>query len=83
MCSHSVIPSEVEQSLDPMPDEGKTLEERTQTTDLERLRHSASHVLAPAILKIWPEAQFAAEPPVKTVFIMASIFPTAFFPSSL
>ena len=63
-----VIPSEVEESLDPMPDERKTLEERTQMTDLERLRHSASHVLATAILKIWPEAQFAAGPPVENGF---------------
>ena len=37
-------------------------------TDLERLRHSASHVLATAILKIWPEAQFAAGPPVDNGF---------------
>jgi len=51
-----------------MPDERKTLEERTQMTDLERLRHSASHVLATAILKIWPEAQFAAGPPVENGF---------------
>jgi threonyl-tRNA synthetase len=37
-------------------------------TDLERLRHSAAHVLATAILKIWPEAEFAAGPPVDTGF---------------
>jgi threonyl-tRNA synthetase len=37
-------------------------------TDLERLRHSTSHVLATAILKIWPEAQFAAGPPVENGF---------------
>jgi threonyl-tRNA synthetase len=37
-------------------------------TDLERIRHSAAHVLATAILKIWPEAQFAAGPPVETGF---------------
>jgi threonyl-tRNA synthetase len=43
-----------------MSDERKTLEQRTQMTDIERLRHSASHVLAAAILRIWPEAQFAA-----------------------
>ena len=43
-----------------MTEERKTLDERAQMTDLERLRHSASHVLATAILKIWPEAQFAA-----------------------
>jgi threonyl-tRNA synthetase len=51
-----------------MSDERKTPEERAQMTDLERLRHSASHVLATAILKIWPEAQFAAGPPVENGF---------------
>ncbi len=51
-----------------MAEERKTLEQREQMTDLERLRHSASHVLATAILKIWPEAQFAAGPPVETGF---------------
>jgi threonyl-tRNA synthetase len=51
-----------------MSDERKTPEMRAQMTDLERLRHSASHVLATAILKIWPEAQFAAGPPVENGF---------------
>src|SRR5213595_2108889 len=51
-----------------MSDERKTPEMREQMTDLERLRHSASHVLATAILKIWPEAQFAAGPPVENGF---------------
>jgi threonyl-tRNA synthetase len=51
-----------------MSEERKTLEQRAQMTDLERLRHSASHVLATAILKIWPEAQFAAGPPVENGF---------------
>jgi threonyl-tRNA synthetase len=51
-----------------MNEERKTLDERAQMTDLERLRHSASHVLATAILKIWPEAQFAAGPPVENGF---------------
>jgi threonyl-tRNA synthetase len=37
-------------------------------TELERIRHSAAHVLATAILKIWPEAQFAAGPPVDNGF---------------
>ncbi|MEI8388123.1 MAG: threonine--tRNA ligase, partial [Verrucomicrobiota bacterium] len=36
--------------------------------DIERLRHSCAHVLATAILKIWPEAQFAAGPPVENGF---------------
>src|SRR5438034_8896320 len=51
-----------------MNEERKTPEMRATMTDLERLRHSASHVLATAILKIWPEAQFAAGPPVENGF---------------
>src|SRR6187399_740026 len=51
-----------------MADERKTLEQRAQMTDIERLRHSTAHVLATAILKIWPEAQFAAGPPVENGF---------------
>jgi threonyl-tRNA synthetase len=51
-----------------MAEERKTLEQRNQMTDLERLRHSAAHVLATAILKIWPDAEFAAGPPVDTGF---------------
>ncbi len=39
-----------------------------QMTELERLRHSCAHVLATAILKIWPDAQFAAGPPVDQGF---------------
>src|SRR5438270_8942867 len=51
-----------------MSDERKTPETRAEMTDIERLRHSAAHVLATAILKIWPEAQFAAGPPVENGF---------------
>ena len=51
-----------------MEDERKTPEMRAQMTDVERLRHSTAHVLATAILKIWPEAQFAAGPPVDNGF---------------
>src|SRR5438132_13200990 len=51
-----------------MQEDRKTPEDRAQMTELERLRHSAAHVLATAILKIWPEAQFAAGPPVDNGF---------------
>jgi len=51
-----------------MEQDRKTLEQRAQMTDIERLRHSAAHVLATAILKLWPEAQFAAGPPVENGF---------------
>jgi threonyl-tRNA synthetase len=37
-------------------------------TDIETLRHSCAHVLATAVLRIWPEAQFAAGPPVDNGF---------------
>lgn len=37
-------------------------------TELETIRHSTAHVLANAILRIWPEAQFAAGPPVENGF---------------
>jgi threonyl-tRNA synthetase len=48
--------------------ERKTLDERNRMTDLERIRHSCAHVLATAIAKLWPDAQFAAGPPVETGF---------------
>src|SRR2546423_2761516 len=51
-----------------MSDERKNPEERAQMTELERLRHSAAHVLATAILRLWPEAQLAAGPPVENGF---------------
>src|SRR6266446_6157280 len=51
-----------------MNEDRKTPEMRAQMTEIERLRHSASHVLATAILRIWPEAQFAAGPPVENGF---------------
>src|SRR5215212_9857274 len=51
-----------------MADDRKTPEQRAQMSDIERLRHSAAHVLATAILKIWPDAQFAAGPPVENGF---------------
>lgn len=37
-------------------------------TELERIRHSCAHVMATAILRLWPEAQFAAGPPVENGF---------------
>src|SRR5665213_491360 len=50
------------------PKERKALDDRAKMTELERIRHSAAHVLATAILKIWPDAQFAAGPPVENGF---------------
>jgi threonyl-tRNA synthetase len=50
------------------PPERKSLDQRNKMTDLERIRHSCAHVLATAIAKLWPDAQFAAGPPVENGF---------------
>jgi threonyl-tRNA synthetase len=46
----------------------KSLDERAAMSDIERLRHSAAHVMASAILRIWPDAQFAYGPPIDSGF---------------
>jgi len=43
----------------------KTLDDRNRMTELERLRHSCAHVMATAILRLWPDAKFASGPPVE------------------
>src|SRR5215472_12375624 len=48
--------------------ERKSLDDRAKMTELERIRHSCAHVLATATLRLWPEAQFAAGPPVENGF---------------
>ena len=50
------------------PSERKTPDERNKLTDLERLRHSCAHVMATAILRLWPDAQFASGPAVENGF---------------
>jgi threonyl-tRNA synthetase len=51
-----------------MQDDRKSLDDRNKMSDLERLRHSCAHVMATAILRLWPEAQFAAGPAVENGF---------------
>ncbi len=48
--------------------ERKTLDDRNRMNDLERLRHSCAHVMATAILRLWPDAQFASGPAVENGF---------------
>jgi threonyl-tRNA synthetase len=50
------------------PKERKTLDDRAKMTELERIRHSAAHVMATAIVKLWPDAQFASGPAVENGF---------------
>jgi len=51
-----------------MENERKSLDERQKMTDAERIRHSCAHILATAIAQLWPDAQFAAGPPVENGF---------------
>ncbi|MAD23635.1 MAG: threonine--tRNA ligase [Verrucomicrobiales bacterium] len=46
----------------------KTLEQRSQMSDLERLRHSCAHVLATAVLRLWPNAKLDIGPPTDEGF---------------
>src|SRR6187399_1651999 len=65
------MPDENQQPNQPQPapnPERKTLTDREKMTELERIRHSAAHVMATAILRLWPDAQFAYGPPVENGF---------------
>ena len=46
----------------------KTLEERNQMSELERLRHSCAHLLATAVLRLWPDARLDIGPPTAEGF---------------
>ncbi|MBT5928347.1 MAG: threonine--tRNA ligase [Verrucomicrobia bacterium] len=50
------------------PVQRKTLEERNKMTDLERLRHSSAHIMATAVLRLWPEVQLDIGPPTDEGF---------------
>lgn len=40
----------------------KTLEDRNRASDLERVRHSCAHVMAAAVMRIWPNTQLDIGP---------------------
>ena len=48
--------------------EPKMTDDRAKMTELERIRHSCAHVMATAILRLWPDAQFAGGPAVENGF---------------
>lgn len=57
-----------ESESDNQPKERKTLEERAKMTDLQRLRHSAAHIMATAVTRIWPDAMLDIGPPTDEGF---------------
>src|SRR5437763_11790072 len=68
MNDESSIAEDVAAADVPHAHEGASRTGTAPMTELERIRHSCAHVLATAILRIWPEAQFAAGPPVENGF---------------
>ena len=58
-----LMPDDNQQPNQPPPappnPERKTLDDRAKMTELERIRHSCAHIMATAILRLWPEARAA------------------------
>ncbi|HAB18784.1 MAG TPA: threonine--tRNA ligase [Verrucomicrobiota bacterium] len=46
----------------------KTLDQRAQMDDLMRLRHSCAHIMATAVLRLWPDALLDIGPPTEEGF---------------
>src|SRR5512138_1185847 len=44
------------------------MQERYQDTQLYRIRHSAAHIMAQAVLEFYPETKFTIGPPVENGF---------------
>src|SRR5512142_2912195 len=55
--------------------ERKTLDERNKMTDLERLRHSCAHVMATAVLRLWPGTLLDIGPATEEGFYYAFDLP--------
>src|SRR3954467_6640636 len=50
------------------PVERKTLDERNRMTELQRIRHSSAHIMATAVLRLWPDALLDIGPPTDEGF---------------
>src|SRR3954466_10212987 len=50
------------------PVERKTLDERNRMTELQRIRHSCAHIMATAVLRLWPDALLDIGPPTDEGF---------------
>ncbi|HET6615922.1 MAG TPA: threonine--tRNA ligase, partial [Dehalococcoidia bacterium] len=50
---------------------------------LYRMRHSAAHIMAEAVLELFPEAQFAIGPPIDNGFYYDFLLPRALTPEDL
>lgn len=58
----------------------KTLDQREQMTELMRLRHSAAHMMAAAVCRLWPDARLDIGPPTEEGFYYDFDLPHRFSP---
>ncbi len=56
--------------------ERKTLADRDRMSDLQRLRPSCAHVMATAVLRLWPDAKLDIGPPTDEGFYYDFDLPT-------
>jgi threonyl-tRNA synthetase len=58
-------------------------EERYEDSDLYRIRHSAAHVMAQAVVEMFPEAKYTIGPPVENGFYYDFDLPRSLTPEDL
>jgi len=75
MCDHheqepdsSSAPSSAPEGAQEEHEKGRNAFESDQAFELYRIRHSAAHVMAQAIMQLWPDVRLAFGPPVKDGF---------------
>src|SRR5574338_911123 len=59
------------------------LDQLSRDDRLYRMRHSAAHIMAEAVLEMFPEAQFAIGPPIDNGFYYDFLLPRALTPEDL
>jgi len=62
---------------------GVVLETLSKEDRLYRMRHSAAHIMAEAVLELFPEAQFAIGPPIDNGFYYDFLLPRPLTPEDL
>jgi threonyl-tRNA synthetase len=62
---------------------GEQQEERYEDSDLYRIRHSAAHVMAQAVVEMFPEAKYTIGPPVENGFYYDFALPRSLTPEDL
>jgi threonyl-tRNA synthetase len=61
----------------------ETKKERYEDTELYRIRHSAAHVMAEAVLELFPEAKYTIGPPIENGFYYDFDLPRPLTPEDL